>query len=78
MLDALLSYCSHGLYFPVGEDALNAYVIPLAILLAKGERLGLPPIYLKSLFPRLDGCVGNTVHLVGSYNVIAHADTSFQ
>lgn len=41
------------------EDGIHPYVFPLAIKLAKGERLALVPIFLGSLFYRLDECVQN-------------------
>lgn len=51
--------------------------VPLAILLTKGERLALAPIYVWSLYPRLNECVSNIASSMGCCDVIMHADTSF-
>lgn len=56
---------------------MDNFVFPLVILLAKGKRLALAPLYLGSLFDWLDECVCNIVHSVGHCDVVAHADTAF-
>lgn len=35
------------------------------------------PVYLGSLYERLDECVNNIVCSVGRYDVVTHADTIF-
>lgn len=45
------------------EDEPNSFVFPLAFLLAKGKRLALSPLYLGSLFDRVDERVSNIVDL---------------
>lgn len=51
VLEALFSYWLSWFVLPSEpEGGLNSYMFPLAILLAKGERLALAPIYLGSLF----------------------------
>lgn len=78
VLEALLLYWFSWLVLSSGPEArLNIYVFPLAIHLTKGERLAIAPIYLGSLFSKLDECVANTASLVGQYYVVIHADTSF-
>lgn len=53
---------SHGLlalvfcFLDLPEDGLHSYVFPLAVLLAKGKRLALVPLYLGSLYARLKEC----------------------
>lgn len=39
-------------------------------------KIGPRPIYLGSLYYRLDECVGNIVKSVGHYHVVTHADTN--
>lgn len=47
MLEAMLSYWLLWFVLLSGsEDGLNAYVFPMAILLAKRKRLALVPMYL--------------------------------
>lgn len=46
----------------------------MAIYLTKGEKLALDPIYLGSLFTRLDECVHN---ILCRYDVVTHSDTCF-
>lgn len=41
------------------NDGLNSYAFPLPILLVKGERLVLTPIFLGALYVGLDECVLN-------------------
>lgn len=52
------------------EDGINAYVIPLAIRLAKGKRLPLEPLYV-------DHCMLGWMstykhHLLDRYDVVTH------
>lgn len=42
----------------------------------KGKRLTLAPLYLSSLFGRLDECVGTIVRFVSHYDMVTHTDTS--
>lgn len=58
------------------EDGPNAYVCPLAIRLARGDRRALASIYLGSLFYRLDQCVDNIMRSIDRFYVVTHADTS--
>lgn len=75
--EAMLSYWMSWYVLPSGrEDGLNPYVFPLAIKLAKGERLALAPVYIGSLF-RLDECVGNIVKSVGRFHLVTHVDPAF-
>lgn len=59
------------------EDSLNSYVFPLAIRLVKGERIVFAPIYLRSLFYRLDECVSNITRSTGRLYVVTLVDTLF-
>lgn len=58
------------------EYRLNNYVFHLAIILAKGERLALLPLYLGSLFDSLDKCANNVVWSVGRYDVATYFEAS--
>lgn len=58
------------------KDGLNSFVIPLAMLLAKGEKLALGSLYLGSLCPRLDECVENVIRYVGRYDVVTYIDSN--
>lgn len=49
----------------------------LAILLVKGERSALAPIYLGSLYACLDECITNIAQLLGRSDVVMHVDSSF-
>lgn len=76
VLEGLLVYWLPWFILPRGqEDGLNNYVFPLAILLAKGERLALTPTYLGSLYARQ--CIANIAGSLGRYDVVAHANSSF-
>lgn len=66
------TFCRVGL-----KDGLNPYVFPLAIRLTRGDKLTLLPIYLGSLFYRLDLCVQNIIKSTDQHIVVTHADTSF-
>lgn len=70
----MLSWCllSSGL-----EDGFNLYFFPLAIHMAKEERLALVSFHLESLFDRMDECIDNIVKFVGSYHIVTQVDTAF-
>lgn len=58
VLDAMLSYWLSWYVLLSGpEDGINSYIFPLAIRLAKGKSLALAPIFLGSLYYRLDECL---------------------
>lgn len=59
------------------EDRINSFVFPLAIRLEKGEKIALRPIFLRSLFYRLDECVESLVRSMGRYTVASYAQTAF-
>lgn len=65
---------SYQFVFLGPEDEINPFGFPLAIILAKGKRLALAPIYLSSLYARLDKCVNNVARSVGRYEVVPHRD----
>lgn len=50
---------------------------PLAVKLAKGERLALAPILLGSLIYRLDECVHNLSKSMGRYTMVSYANSVF-
>lgn len=78
MLEALLSYKLSWFVLSSGpQDGLNAYVFPLALLLARGERLALVLICLGSLLVMPQVRVVNNVCSVGRYDVVAQIETSF-
>lgn len=52
-------------------------MFPLTMLLGKGEGLELAPLYLGSLYSRLEEFLNNVVHSLGRYDDVIHADTSF-
>lgn len=58
------------------EDGINSYVFPLVIRLAKGEKVALAPIFLGSLFYRLDECVQSLVRSMGRYTVASYTQTA--
>lgn len=59
---------------PTGlENVLNPYVFPLAIVIAKGVQF---PLYLGSLYARLDKCVDNVVWSM-RYDVVTHPLSCF-
>lgn len=77
-MKAFLSYWLSRYVLPSGpEDSINAYVFPPAVLLVRGKRLSLGPLYLRSLYARLDECVLNITASVGRYDVAIHVDTDF-
>lgn len=56
VVEALLVYWLSWYVLPSGPgDGLNQYVFPLSILLTKGEKLALSPLYLGSLYAQLCG-----------------------
>lgn len=58
--------------FPSGlEDGLSSYIFSLAILLAKGRKVALAPIYLRSLYEHLGVCFTNVTLSLGCYDVVA-------
>lgn len=64
VMEALLAYWLLWLVLTsVLGNVLNINVSPLAILLAKGDKTNLAPLYL-------DECVENMVRLVGRYDVV--------
>lgn len=77
-VEAMLSFWLSWYVLPSGpEDGLNAFVFPLAIRLARGEKIALAPIFLGSLFHRLDECVQSLVRSMGRYTVASYAQTAF-
>lgn len=61
---SLLTYWLSRFVLPSGlEDAINSYILPMAIRLATGEKLALGPIYPWSLYVRLDYCTHNILSL---------------
>lgn len=48
----------------------NPYVFPLAILLAKGEKLAVASMYLESLYSQLDEWVVDVIPFMGRYEVV--------
>lgn len=78
VLEAMLSYWLSWYALPTGRaDGINPYVSPLAIRLVRGEKLAMTPIFLGSLFFRLDECVQNLLKSMGRYTVVSYA-TFFQ
>lgn len=56
--EAMLSYwLSWFVFSSRPEDGIHPFVFMMAIVLAKGERFALAPIYLGSLYVRLHECV---------------------
>lgn len=78
VLKAMLAYWLSWYVLPSGpKDGMNPYVFPLAVRLAKGEKLALAPVFLGSLFFNLDECGQNLVKSIGWYTVVSYANTSF-
>lgn len=73
----LLYYLSRYVLLSGPEVGINSYVFPMAICLGKGEKLALGPIYLGSLYVRLDECLRNILHFFGRYSVVTSANTCF-
>lgn len=59
------------------EDGTHPYVFPLAVKLAKEEKLAVAPIFLGSLFYCLDECVDNLSKSMGRYTVVSYANFAF-
>lgn len=59
------------------EDGLNHYVFPIAIQINKGRKFALAPLYLESLYARLDKRIQNITREVQRHDVVTHADSSF-
>lgn len=59
------------------ENGLHNYVFPLAVLLAKGSSLALAPLYLGSLYSRLDECSQSVLKSINRYDVVTYAGVSF-
>lgn len=62
--EAMLAYWLSWYVLSSDPTDLNSYVYPLAVLLAKGEKLALAPVYLWSLFFRLDVCIKNIIRSI--------------
>lgn len=74
--------CSHLAILVCLAKWTRGWDPPLCILslfkkLAKGERLELAPIFLGSLFYRLDECVQNQLKSMGRYTVVSYANSAF-
>lgn len=77
-VEAMLSFWLSWYIFPSRpKDSLNAFVFPLTISLARGEKVALAPIFLDSLFYRLDECIESLVRPMGRYTVASYAQTAF-
>lgn len=74
----MLSYWLSCYVLPNGpKDSLYAYVFPLPIRLARGDRLALALVYVGLLFYRLNECVHKITRSMGQFLVVTYADTSF-
>lgn len=77
-VEAMLSFWLSWYVLTSGpEDGINAFVFPLAIHLARGEKVALASIFLGSLFYRLDECVQSLIRSMGRYTVASYAQTVF-
>lgn len=77
-LEAMLSFwLSWHVLLSGPEDGINAYVFPIAIRLARGEKVALTPIFLGSLFYRLYECVHNLISSMGCHTMALYAQTAF-
>lgn len=73
-VEAVLSFWLSWYVLPSGpEDGINAFVFPLSIRLARGEKVALTPIFFRTLFYRLDECVQSLVRSIGRYTVALYA-----
>lgn len=71
-VEALLAYSLLYCVFPSSpEDGLHNYVFPSHVLLAKGSRLALVPLYLGSLYARLEECSRSIFKSFGQYDVVS-------
>lgn len=65
VVGTMFSYWLSWFLCPSGpKDGINSFVFPIGIHLVKGENLAQAPIYLKSLYARLDECINNVLRLV--------------
>lgn len=56
------------------ENGLNPLRLPQAISITKGVRFALAPLYLGFLYTRTNKSVGNTIRVVGRYDIVVHVD----
>lgn len=65
-VEAFLAYwLSYFAFLSPLEDGLHSYAFSLAVLLAKGNKLALAPLYLASLYVRLYECSWSLFGLIG-------------
>lgn len=76
-LELLTYWLSWFIFLSVPEDGLNDYVFLLTILLTNGKNVALAPIYLGSLYVRLNKCVTNVTRSLRRYNVLSCADSVY-
>lgn len=77
-LKAMLAYwLSMFIFFSRPGENLNNYFFPLTVLLEKGGKVGLAPIYLGSLYARFDECVANVARSLGRYDVVSFMDSVY-
>lgn len=78
VLEAMLGFWLLWCILPSGPEYGNhLYVFPLTVKLAKGEQLSLVPIFLGSLFFRLDECIQNQLKSMGRYTMVSYANSAF-
>ncbi|XP_017974546.1 PREDICTED: uncharacterized protein LOC18601977 [Theobroma cacao] len=58
------------------DDGISSAIVPLAIKIVKGIRFPLTPLYLGSLYKRLDLYQLKTVESAGRYKVLTYVDVS--
>lgn len=56
---------------------MNNYVFPWTIILLKGKKVVLVPIYLESVYARLYKYVAYMTRLLDSYNVASYINSTF-
>lgn len=77
-LAAFFAYWLFYFVFPSPlDDWLNPFVFPVAVLLAQKKPVALGPLFLGSLFKRLDECGRHITRSVGRYDVICYVDVNF-
>lgn len=77
-VEAFLAYwLSYFVFLSSPKDGINSYVFPLVVLLTKGNRLVLAPLYLGSLYAWLDECSKGVFKSMGRYDVVTYVDASF-
>ncbi|XP_017969960.1 PREDICTED: uncharacterized protein LOC18608829 [Theobroma cacao] len=59
------------------DDGISSVVVPLAIKIIKGIRFPLAPLYLGSLYKRLDLYQLKIIESAGRYKVLTYVDVSF-